>query len=205
MTSRGPAAGGVVISPLWLALLAGPSSFGIAGPALVLAEVARGLETSVAASTAVVTAFGWGLAAGTPLMGVLLDRKGIGPTLTACGLLAISGASVVPSADGLPVVLVGMALQGLGAAGMIVAAMNLAGSPASLGVVTASLAIVGAASPLIGGLVSGLFGWRVALGPAAPQFGRPSRGGETECYPARRGTVGGLPSICSAPRSSLHG
>lgn len=46
--------------------MAGPLSFGIAGPALVLDDIARDLSTTTGTVTWGVTAFGWGIAVGTP-------------------------------------------------------------------------------------------------------------------------------------------
>lgn len=151
------------VSPWWLALLAGPLSFGIAGPALVLDDMARDLAVSVVAATSVVTAFGWGIAVGTPLMGVLLARRGPRDVLSVCALLIIAGAALVVAFPALPVLVVGSGLQALGSAGMAVTAMSLAGSPAAMGMVAASLASVGAVAPLVGAQVSAVLSWPAAL------------------------------------------
>lgn len=47
------------ISAVSLAVLAGPMSFGIAGPALILGDVAGGLGSTPATATWLVTVFGW--------------------------------------------------------------------------------------------------------------------------------------------------
>ncbi|MET0133318.1 MAG: MFS transporter, partial [Kibdelosporangium sp.] len=147
----------------WLALLAGPVSFGIAGPALILPRVAADLAVSVASATVIVVAFGWGAAVGTPLLAGLLGHQGTRVALPFCGLLVAAGTLLVVTVPALPVLVVGSALQALGGAGLIVTAMHLAGSTAAMGLVTASLASVGAIAPLTGSLVADLLSWRLAL------------------------------------------
>lgn len=151
------------VSPWWLALLAGPLSFGIAAPALLLNEVARDLGVSLVAATSVVTAFGWGIAVGTPLMGVLVARRGPRDALRVSAVLVAAGAALVVTVPVLPMLVVGAGLQALGAAGMTVTAMSLAGSAAAMGMVTATLASVGALAPLIGSQVSAALSWPAAL------------------------------------------
>ncbi|MDG9715410.1 MFS transporter [Streptomyces sp. DH24] len=158
--SRGPFRG---FPACWLALLAGPLSFGIAGPALILDDIARALDVSTGAATWTVTAFGWGIAVGTPLLAGLLDRRGVRAALTVCGLLVLVGAGLAATVPVLPVLVVGTALQGLGTAGLTATAMNLADSPRVMGLVTASLAVVGSTAPLAGSLVNDLLSWRAVL------------------------------------------
>lgn len=88
------------VRPAWLALLAGPLSFGITGPTLVLHEVARDLDVSVVSATTLVTAFGWGIAVGTPLAGVVQARRGIRTALYSCLLLVVTGAILVRPSRG---------------------------------------------------------------------------------------------------------
>jgi len=151
------------LSPAWLALLAGPLSFGITGPALVLTDIARDLDVSIAGATSVVTAFGWGIAVGTPLAGVLLARRGLRVALALSALLVAAGSGVVGTVPVLAPLLLGTALQALGAAGLTVAALSIAGSAAAMGTVTASLAVFGSVAPLVGTQVAGTLGWPVAL------------------------------------------
>ncbi|WP_435867342.1 MFS transporter [Streptomyces werraensis] len=158
--TRGPFHGPAA---LWLALMAGPLSFGIAGPALVLDDAARDLDVSTGAVTWTVTAFGWGIAVGTPLLAGLLDRRGARAALTTCGLLVLLGAGLVAGIPVLPVLVLGTALMGLGTAGLTATAMSLAGSPRAMGLVTASLAVVGSTAPLAGSLVNDLLSWQATL------------------------------------------
>ncbi|MGI5380081.1 MFS transporter [Streptomyces sp. CA-251387] len=158
--ARGPFRG---LAAFWLALMAGPLSFGIAGPALILDEAARDLGVSTGAMTWTVTAFGWGIAVGTPLLAGLLDRRGPRAALTVCGLLVLLGAGLVAGIPVLPVLVLGTALQGLGTAGLTATAMSLADSPRVMGLVTASLAVVGSTAPLAGSLVNDLLSWQATL------------------------------------------
>lgn len=171
-----------------LALLAGPLSFGVAGPALVLDEVAGGLGVSIGTATWTVTAFGWGVAVGTPLMAGFLALRGVRATLTFCGLLLVAGASLVLAGPAPPYAILGCALQALGAAGLSASAMNLADSARRMGLVTAALAVVGSLAPLLGSLVSDLLSWRAALAlPALSLLAVPSVARKAPPAPVGRG------------------
>ncbi|MCT2590785.1 MFS transporter [Streptomyces sp. N2-109] len=146
-----------------LAALAGPVSFGITGPTLVLGDIAHDLEVSIPAATSVVTAYGWGIAVGTPTMGVLVARRGVRAALAVCALLIAVGAGLVLTVPVLAALVVGAGLQALGAAGMVVVAMSLADSARAMGMVTSSMAGLGALAPLIGTRVSSALSWPAAL------------------------------------------
>ncbi|MEU2663793.1 MFS transporter [Micromonospora sp. NPDC007220] len=147
----------------WLALLAGPLSYGIAAPALILADVARATRTDEQAAAAGVTAFGWGIALGTPLLAALLARSGVRAVLTVSAVLLGAGTLLLVLVPSVPALVAGAAVQALGSAGLTVTAMKLADSARQMGVVTASLAVVGATGPLTGALVADLFSWQAAL------------------------------------------
>ncbi|MET0238007.1 MAG: MFS transporter [Kibdelosporangium sp.] len=155
-TSRAPAAP-------WLALLAGPLSFGIAGPALILPEAARDLGVSVGAATWIVTAFGLGIAVGTPLMAGMIGHRGTRAALVTSGSLVLLGVVLAVAIPVLPVLTVAGVIQGLGSAGLTTAAMNLATSARVMGLITAALAVFGATAPLAGSLVSDVLTWQAAL------------------------------------------
>ncbi|MFG3437777.1 MFS transporter [Nonomuraea sp. NPDC047897] len=161
--AREAAASGGGVPAAWLALLAGPLSFGIAGPALVLPAVARDLGLPTATATWIVTAFGWAIAVGTPLMAGLQSRRGARTALAVSATLVLLGAVLTVAAPTLPALVAGSALQGVGTAGFTTIAMSLTGSARAMGLVTASLATVGSTAPLVGDLVAGLLGWRGAL------------------------------------------
>ncbi|UFN96286.1 MFS transporter [Micromonospora aurantiaca] len=147
----------------WLALLAGPLSFGIAAPALLLDDLARATGSGEQAAAAGVTAFGWGIALGTPLLAALLARRGVGAVLTVASALVAAGTLLLVLIPSVPAMVAGAAVQGLGSAGLTVTAMKLADSARQMGVVAASLAVVGATGPLTGALIADLSSWQVAL------------------------------------------
>ncbi|MET8869900.1 MFS transporter [Nonomuraea sp. NPDC004580] len=147
----------------WLALLAGPLSFGIAGPSLILPDAARDLGLTLGAVTWIVTAFGWAIAIGTPLMAGLQSHQGVRRALLTCAALVALGAVLVVSLPSLPSLVLGSAAQGLGTAGFTTIAMSLTRSARSMGLVTASLATVGSAAPLIADLAGELLSWQAGL------------------------------------------
>ncbi|MFY1594673.1 MFS transporter [Micromonospora sp. WMMD737] len=157
-----PFAPGRVATP-WLALLAGPLSYGIAAPALLLDDVARATRTDEQAAAAGVTAFGWGIALGTPLLAALLARCGVRAVLTVSTVLLGAGTLLLVLVPSVPALVAGAAVQALGSAGLTVTAMKLADSARQMGVVTASLAVVGATGPLTGALVADISSWQAAL------------------------------------------
>jgi MFS transporter, DHA2 family, metal-tetracycline-proton antiporter len=154
------------VAPGWLALLAGPLSFGITAPALVLDDIAAALGTSAASTASLVTAFGWAIAVGSPLAGRALARRGGRTTLAMSSALVVAGALLVLASAALPhlvLVLAGCALQALGAVGLTVTAIGLAAGPTAMGTVSGALASFGAVAPLVGTQVAGALGWRAAL------------------------------------------
>ncbi|MBG0823097.1 MFS transporter [Planomonospora sp. ID91781] len=147
----------------WLALLAGPLSFGIAGPSLILPDAARDLGLTLGAVTWIVTAFGWAIAIGTPVMAGLQSHQGVRRALLTCAALVALGAVLVVSVPSLPSLVLGSAAQGLGTAGFTTIAMSLTHSARSMGLVTASLATVGSTAPLIADLAGELLSWQAGL------------------------------------------
>jgi MFS family permease len=61
----------------------------------------------------------------------------------------------------------GRAAQAMGGAGLITAAMSLAGSVRRMGVITAGFGTLGAAGPLLGSTIADVTSWRVSLGVGA--------------------------------------
>jgi MFS family permease len=147
----------------WLALLAGPLSFGIAAPALILSRVAGDLGVSVAAATWIVTGFGLGIAVGTPLLAGLIGHRGVRAALVASAGLVLLGVVLAVAVPLLPVLAAAGVIQGLGSAGLTAIAMNLAKSPRVMGLVTAALAVFGATAPLVGSLLSDALSWQATL------------------------------------------
>jgi DHA2 family metal-tetracycline-proton antiporter-like MFS transporter len=163
------------VSAPWLALLAGPLSFGIAAPALILSRVAGDLGVSVAAATWIVTGFGLGIAVGTPLLAGLIGHRGVrAALLTSAGLLLL-GVVLAVAVPSLPVLAAAGVIQGLGSAGLTAIAMNLAKSPRVMGLVTAALAVFGATAPLVGSLLTDALSWQATLAlPGVALLGVPA-------------------------------
>ncbi|CAM5603867.1 MFS transporter OS=Streptomyces cyaneofuscatus OX=66883 GN=G3I52_31480 PE=4 SV=1 [Streptomyces cyaneofuscatus] len=149
------------------------------------------------------TAFGWGIAVGTPLMAGLLRHRGARAALGTCGTLVLLGALLVLTVPVLPAVITGCALQALGTAGLTSIAMSLTDSARSMGFVTASLAVVGSTAPLAGSLVNDALTWQATLAlPALSLIGLLVVIGRISAPPRPPPSTGSARS-CSPPWSRL--
>ncbi|GAA4023491.1 hypothetical protein GCM10022247_54820 [Allokutzneria multivorans] len=147
----------------WLGLLAGPMSFGMAAPTLLLPVAASQLGVSVAAATWIVTMFGWGITVGTPLAAAVLASRGQRSTALIASALIVAGSVVLLAVPSLPVLAAASAVQALGSAAMLVVAMDLASTPAQMGVITSGLAVVGATGPVVGSVIGSAVSWQAAF------------------------------------------
>ncbi|MFC9393028.1 MFS transporter [Streptomyces sp. NPDC057027] len=150
-----------------LAALAAPAAMGVSGPSLALPEAARALSATPAATAWLMTAFGLGMALGTPLLSATVGRRhGTTGAVGAAAALVALGALVILLAPNLPLAVAGRALEAAGAAGLNVAAFQLAGrdrSGRTPGLVAIGSAAGGTAGLFTGAAVAGAFGWRGAL------------------------------------------
>ncbi|QIB43782.1 MFS transporter [Streptomyces aureoverticillatus] len=151
----------------WLALLAAPVAAGANAPVLILPDLARSFGVATATATWMVTAFAWAMAAGTPLLAALLRRRGLRPLLRLSTALVLGGTALVAVAPWLPVALAGRVAQSLGGAGLVAAAMNLAGSARRMGVISSGFGVLGAAGPLLGATLTDAVSWRLAFAVSA--------------------------------------
>ncbi|MGP8300928.1 MFS transporter [Streptomyces inhibens] len=151
----------------WLALLATPVAASANSPVLILPDMAGSLGVRTATATWLVTVFAWAMAVGTPLMAGLLRRRGLGNTLRLSAALIVAGTAVVAVAPWLPLAMAGRAAQAVGGAGLVTAAMSLAGSVRRMGVITAGFGTLGAVGPLLGSAIAGTASWRVSLAVGA--------------------------------------
>ncbi|MFH8794394.1 MFS transporter [Streptomyces sp. NPDC017941] len=140
---------------------------GANAPVLILPDMARSLGVGTATATWMVTAFAWGMAAGTPLLAALLRRYGFQPLLRLSTALVLGGTALVAVAPWLPVALAGRVAQSLGGAGLVAAAMNLAGNARRMGVISSGFGVLGAAGPLLGATLTDAVSWRPAFGVSA--------------------------------------
>ncbi|AZM52956.1 MFS transporter [Streptomyces sp. WAC 01529] len=155
------------VPALWLALLATPVAASANSPVLILPDMAGSLGVRTATATWLVTVFAWAMAVGTPLMAALLRRRGLGTTLKLSAALVVAGTAVLAAAPWLPLAMAGRAAQAAGGAGLVTAAMSLAGSVRRMGVITAGFGTLGAVGPLLGSAVAGTASWRVSLAVGA--------------------------------------
>ncbi|MBO1331381.1 MFS transporter [Streptomyces sp. VRA16 Mangrove soil] len=149
-----------------LAALAAPAAMGISGPALVLPAAARDLGVTAGVSALLMTAYGIGMAVGTPLLTSTAGRRGPAGMIRAGALLVALGAATVVLAPGLPSAVAGRAVLAMGAAGMNVAAFQLASrDPAgrAAGLVAIGSAAGGTVGLFGGAAVAAAIGWRGAL------------------------------------------
>lgn len=151
----------------WLALLATPVAASANSPVLILPGMADSLGVHTASATWLVTVFAWAMAVGTPLMAGLLRRRGLGTTLKLSAALIVTGTAVLAAAPWLPLAMAGRAAQAAGGAGLITAAMSLAGSVRRMGVITAGFGTLGAVGPLLGSAIADTASWRVSLAVGA--------------------------------------
>ncbi|MFD0416129.1 MFS transporter [Streptomyces sp. NPDC127108] len=151
----------------WLALLAAPVAAGANAPVLILPDMARSLGVATATATWMVTVFAWAMAAGTPLLAALLRRRGLKPLLRLSTALVVGGTALVAVAPWLPVALAGRVGQSLGGAGLVAAAMNLAGNARRMGVISSGFGVMGAAGPLLGATLTDAVSWRLAFAVSA--------------------------------------
>ncbi|WP_399925214.1 MFS transporter [Streptomyces kanamyceticus] len=161
--SKPPAAARRHVPVGWLALLAAPAAASANSPVLILPDMADSLGARTASATWLVTVFAWAMAVGTPLMAALLRRRGLGATLKLSAALIVTGTAVLAASPWLPPAMAGRAAQAAGAAGLITAAMSLAGSVRRMGVITAGFGVLGAGGPLLGSVLAGAASWRVSL------------------------------------------
>ncbi|MER6775989.1 MULTISPECIES: MFS transporter [unclassified Streptomyces] len=157
-----PAARGPVPA-FWLALLATPIAAGANAPVLILPDMAHSLGVSASTASWLVSAFAWAMAVGTPLLAGLLRRTGLRPVLRLASALVIVGTLLVAVSPWLPLTLAGRAAQAAGGAGLVAAAMSLAGTARRMGVISAGFGMLGAAGPLLGEQLAHAASWRLSL------------------------------------------
>ncbi|MFF4577623.1 MFS transporter [Streptomyces sp. NPDC001373] len=148
---------------LWLALLATPIAAGANAPVLILPDMARSLGVADGTAAWLLIAFGWAMAVGTPLIAGLLRRRGLAAALRLATALVLAGTLLVAASPWLPLTLIGRCAQAAGGAGLVAAAMSLAGSARRMGVISAGFGMLGASGPLLGRTLADGASWRLAL------------------------------------------
>ncbi|MFC9811754.1 MFS transporter [Streptomyces virginiae] len=152
-----------LVPVLWLALLATPVAAAANAPVLILPDMAASLGVRTETAAWLVAAFAWAMAVSVPLLAGLLRRRGLTPVLRLSGALLLGGTLLVAASPWLPAALLGRAAQAAGGAGLVAAAMSLAGSARRMGVISAGFGMLGAAGPLLGAQLSHTVSWRLSL------------------------------------------
>ncbi len=159
----GPAPGRAPVPVLWLALLATPVAAAANAPVLILPDMAASLGVGTSTAAWLVAAFAWAMAVSIPLLAGLLRRRGLAPVLRLSTALLLGGTLLVAASPWLPATLLGRAAQAAGGAGLVAAAMSLAGSARRMGVISAGFGMLGASGPLLGAQLSHTVSWRLSL------------------------------------------
>ncbi|MFF4604378.1 MFS transporter [Streptomyces sp. NPDC001339] len=152
---------------LLLGLLATPAALSANSVTMALPEIGEDLGVSVGSATWIATVFGLLMAVCTPLMAALLKRRGVRAVVLGCAVLVAVGTLLVVVAGAMPLLIAGRGAQAIGGSGLVTTAINLAGTPRRMGVVTAGSGILGALGPLAGSLLTAQVSWHAALSLSA--------------------------------------
>ncbi|MEK2490294.1 MFS transporter [Kitasatospora purpeofusca] len=149
------------------ALLIAAAASGISGPSLALPAAAHALRVPTASAAWLMTAYGLGLLAGTPLLSGTAGRRGPAALVrSGAALVALGAAIVLASPSALLPLAAGRAVEAAGAAGLTVAAFRIAGrdrTGRSTGLVAIGNAAGGTLGLFVGAGAAQLLGWRAAL------------------------------------------
>ncbi|MGC8779609.1 MAG: MFS transporter, partial [Anaerolineae bacterium] len=154
-----------VLLVLFIGVLMGALDIAIVAPALPAVQAYFGVGDRVLAWT--ITIYVLFNLIGTPLMAKLSDMSGRRTIYILDVLLFAAGSLIVALAPGFGVLLVGRALQGLGAGGIFPVASAVIGDTfppekrgSALGLIGAVFGLAFLVGPILGGVLLGLFGWR---------------------------------------------
>ncbi|MCW2759881.1 MAG: major facilitator superfamily 1 [Marmoricola sp.] len=162
--------------PLLVGLLFGLAGLGSSSAAIALPVIGADLDVSTGVGAWAISLYALMLAVATAVYGRVSDLVGIRLPLVVGVTLMTAGALAGALAPNFGVLLVARVLQGAGAAavptlGVAIVSQLFSGSAkgSALGRVAGMAAAVSCLGPLAGGVVEGLFGWRVVI--ALPMLG----------------------------------
>lgn len=154
-----------VLLVLFIGVLMGALDIAIVAPALPAVQAFFGVgDRALAWTFTIYVLFNL---IGTPLMAKLSDISGRRTVYILDVLLFAVGSLIVALAPGFGVLLLGRALQGLGAGGIFPVASAVIGDTfppekrgSALGLIGAVFGLAFLVGPILGGVLLGLFGWR---------------------------------------------
>jgi len=154
-----------ILAILFVGVLMGALDIAIVGPALPAIRAHFGVDARAAGQ--VLVAYVMASLIGAPLMAKLSDRLGRRTMYVADIALFAAGSLFVAGAPTFGLLLVGRAVQGLGAGGIFPVASAVIGDiypvekrGAALGLIGAVFGLAFLVGPLVGGLLLGSLGWR---------------------------------------------
>lgn len=161
-------------SPLRVAGLLGTlvalTVIGSSAVAVAIPVIAAELDLDTSGSAWILAAFSLTFAVSTAAFGSLADLRGLRLPLRVGAVAFAAGSLVAAAAPGFTVLVLGRLLQGAGAGavpvvgvGIVAARFDEAARGRALGAMTAVVAAVSGAGPLIGGGLAELLGWRAVL------------------------------------------
>lgn len=158
------------VAGLLLGLFLVPASLGITAVSISMAEMSAGLGLTEAEAVWALAGYVLAHAISLAALGRLGDTHGVTTVLRVGLVLLVVGTVITAAATSLVTLTAGRLVQGFGAGGMPVAVFAITGlrfsGPARVAVlatVTAMIGIVSGAGALIGGAVTDLVSWRVAV------------------------------------------
>jgi EmrB/QacA subfamily drug resistance transporter len=154
-----------ILTVLFVGVLMGALDIAIVAPALPALQAGFGVGDRILAWT--FTIYVLFNLIGTPLMAKLSDRTGRRTIYVLDVALFAAGSLVVALSPNFAVLLVGRAMQGLGAGGIFPVASAVIGDTfppekrgGALGLIGAVFGLAFLIGPILGGILLGLFGWR---------------------------------------------
>lgn len=164
----GPGLGAVAVA-LLLGALIGLSGMGTAAVAVALPDIVRHFDVPADRGVWVISAYAITLAVGTALYGRAADNAGVRTPLAVGVVLLAVGALVAALSPTYPTLIGARLLQGAGAGAapvLTLAALRVMYHgpvrSAALGHLAGMAVAVTAMGPVVGGLLTDLFGWRAA-------------------------------------------
>ncbi len=158
-----PTATALVLGTLW-----GLAAMGTSAASVVLGDLQADLGVSVSSVAWVLTIFALTFAAATPVFGRLADATGPRTPYVIGVLLLGAGALITATAPNLALVLVGRAIQGIGAGSIpvlssAIISLRFTGlaRTVAFGRINSAVVVLASLGPIIGGVLGTLGGWRL--------------------------------------------